>query len=235
MVARPTGRLSGSCRALTSVAHGSVVALPAEHVADHAGHQSRALRLAAAVARLRCLARDRRRCGASWSTARPSGGRRNGGPHVCVLADRATGLGRAFRDRRVTTRMAPGRKAGEWPQAAVCERTEEHGLHVWSGFYENAFTVIQRVYRALGRPPGAPLATWTEAFTPWRDVSWAQRIDGSWRFLETLIPGNSVAPGATAVRSVAALLCEHAPDVHIGSLPIYHRLTSRGRSPALRG
>ena len=89
-----------------------------------------------------------------------------------------------------------GGKLASGRNAAVCERIEEHGLHVWSGFYENAFTVIQRVYRALGRPPGAPLATWTEAFTPWRDVSWAQRIDGSWRFLETLIPGNSVAPGA---------------------------------------
>jgi uncharacterized protein with NAD-binding domain and iron-sulfur cluster len=30
-------------------------------------------------------------------------------------------------------------------------RIEEHGLHVWSGFYENAFWMIREVYRELGR------------------------------------------------------------------------------------
>ncbi len=39
-------------------------------------------------------------------------------------------------------------------------RIEEHGLHVWSGFYENAFWMIREVYGELDRPPTHPLATW---------------------------------------------------------------------------
>jgi len=38
-------------------------------------------------------------------------------------------------------------------------RIEEHGLHVWAGFYENAFRMMTRCYEELGRPPGSPLAT----------------------------------------------------------------------------
>ena len=38
-------------------------------------------------------------------------------------------------------------------------RIEEHGLHLWFGFYENAFNCIQRCYKELGRAPGTPLAT----------------------------------------------------------------------------
>lgn len=45
-------------------------------------------------------------------------------------------------------------------------RIEEHGLHVWFGFYENAFNFIRRCYAELGRPPGTPLATWKDAFKP---------------------------------------------------------------------
>src|SRR5512143_62616 len=46
------------------------------------------------------------------------------------------------------------------------DRIEEHGLQFWFGYYENAFNIIQRVYAELGRPPGAPLATWRDAFKP---------------------------------------------------------------------
>lgn len=45
-------------------------------------------------------------------------------------------------------------------------RIEEHGLHVWMGFYENAFRLIRECYRELGRAPGTPLATWQDAFKP---------------------------------------------------------------------
>lgn len=46
------------------------------------------------------------------------------------------------------------------------DRIEEHGLHVWMGFYENAFAVMRRCYAELGRPPEAPLATWDQAWKP---------------------------------------------------------------------
>src|SRR6516164_4782728 len=43
-------------------------------------------------------------------------------------------------------------------------RIEEHGLHMWLGFYNNAFDAIQRAYADMNRPAGAPLATWQDAF-----------------------------------------------------------------------
>lgn len=43
-------------------------------------------------------------------------------------------------------------------------RIEEHGLHIWMGFYNNAFRMIQDAYAELNRPPESPLATWDEAF-----------------------------------------------------------------------
>jgi uncharacterized protein with NAD-binding domain and iron-sulfur cluster len=45
-------------------------------------------------------------------------------------------------------------------------RIEEHGLHIWFGFYENAFNCIRRCYEELGRAPETPLATWKDAFKP---------------------------------------------------------------------
>ena len=45
-------------------------------------------------------------------------------------------------------------------------RIEEHGLHAWFGFYDNAFRLIRRCYQELGRPPDAPLASWDDAFKP---------------------------------------------------------------------
>ena len=34
-------------------------------------------------------------------------------------------------------------------------RALEHGLHVWAGFYDNAFDLVQRLYARLERPPDA--------------------------------------------------------------------------------
>ena len=58
------------------------------------------------------------------------------------------------------------REIGPHPAAM---RIEEHGLHVWFGFYENAFDVIRRVYEELDRPADAPLRTWRDAFHPTND------------------------------------------------------------------
>jgi len=46
-------------------------------------------------------------------------------------------------------------------------RIEEHGLHVWMGFYENAFRLLRECYTELGRDPArCPLADWSDAFQP---------------------------------------------------------------------
>src|SRR5262245_17296820 len=45
-------------------------------------------------------------------------------------------------------------------------RIEEHGLHIFLGFYENAFAMMKQCYDELGRNPAKPLATVWDAFKP---------------------------------------------------------------------
>jgi uncharacterized protein with NAD-binding domain and iron-sulfur cluster len=47
------------------------------------------------------------------------------------------------------------------------DRIEEHGLHIWQGFYENAFRLMRECYKELGRDPKTcSLADWQDAFFP---------------------------------------------------------------------
>jgi uncharacterized protein with NAD-binding domain and iron-sulfur cluster len=47
------------------------------------------------------------------------------------------------------------------------DRIEEHGLHLWMGFYENAFRIMRDCYAELGRDPAdCRIATWQDAFVP---------------------------------------------------------------------
>ncbi|HEV7862295.1 MAG TPA: NAD(P)-binding protein, partial [Acidimicrobiia bacterium] len=57
-----------------------------------------------------------------------------------------------------------GGKGASGRDAANADRIEEHGLHIWLGFYENAFRMMRDCYEELGRPPGAPLRTTFDAF-----------------------------------------------------------------------
>jgi uncharacterized protein with NAD-binding domain and iron-sulfur cluster len=45
-------------------------------------------------------------------------------------------------------------------------RIIEHGLHIWFGYYENAFRLLQEVYEELGRLPDGRHADWRTAFEP---------------------------------------------------------------------
>jgi len=45
------------------------------------------------------------------------------------------------------------------------DRIEEHGLHIWLGFYENAFRLMRECYSELARDPDeCPIADWQDAF-----------------------------------------------------------------------
>lgn len=46
------------------------------------------------------------------------------------------------------------------------QRIEEHGLHIWLGFYYNAFACMKQCYQEAGRDPSTPLGTFEKAFTP---------------------------------------------------------------------
>ncbi|TWB87151.1 putative NAD(P)-binding protein [Bradyrhizobium macuxiense] len=57
-------------------------------------------------------------------------------------------------------------------------RIEEHGLHIWFGTYHNAIALMRSCYAELGRPPGAPLATFDDAFKPQRRLVLLEEIEG---------------------------------------------------------
>lgn len=59
-------------------------------------------------------------------------------------------------------------------------RVEEHGIHFWFGFYENAFAQMRQVYDELGRPPGSPLATFDDAFKAQPYMVFAENVNGNW-------------------------------------------------------
>jgi uncharacterized protein with NAD-binding domain and iron-sulfur cluster len=77
-------------------------------------------------------------------------------------------------------------------------RIEEHGLHVWIGSYENAFTLIRQCYAELDRAntdPLAPVRTWDQAFVPANDVGAADRWHGQWQVWLGRFTGNDELPG----------------------------------------
>jgi uncharacterized protein with NAD-binding domain and iron-sulfur cluster len=89
-----------------------------------------------------------------------------------------------------------GGKGASGRNADVAQRTEEHGLHIWFGFYDNAFALMQKAYTELGRPSSAPLATWQDAFKPQRFIALTEKIDGQWKVWPIETPSVPGLPGA---------------------------------------
>jgi uncharacterized protein with NAD-binding domain and iron-sulfur cluster len=60
-------------------------------------------------------------------------------------------------------------------------RIEEHGLHIWFGFYDNAFKVMRDAYKEMQRSPELPLSTFEAAFTPHDYIVLMDQYKGEWR------------------------------------------------------
>lgn len=88
-----------------------------------------------------------------------------------------------------------GGKGASGRNAALGQRIEEHGLHIWAGFYENAFRMMRSVYGELGRTPGTPLASIDDAFKPHRAVTIAETSGGVWDSFTMTIPRGPGLPG----------------------------------------
>jgi uncharacterized protein with NAD-binding domain and iron-sulfur cluster len=60
-----------------------------------------------------------------------------------------------------------GGKGASGRNHQIADRIEEHGLHVWLGFYENAFHLIRQAYDECAQKnlaPDSPFRTWQDAF-----------------------------------------------------------------------
>lgn len=77
-------------------------------------------------------------------------------------------------------------------------RIEEHGLHVWLGFYDNAFRLLRACYEELDRPrsdPGCPIQRWRDAFVPASTVGLGRTGDAESPFWLAQFPENDRVPG----------------------------------------
>jgi len=88
-----------------------------------------------------------------------------------------------------------GGKGASGRNAALGQRIEEHGLHIWFGFYDNAFKTMQRAYALLDRPEGAPLRTWRDAFKPQQFITLTEQVKGEWRLWPIQTPAMPGEPG----------------------------------------
>jgi uncharacterized protein with NAD-binding domain and iron-sulfur cluster len=61
----------------------------------------------------------------------------------------------------------------------MASRIEEHGFHVWFGFYENAFRLMRECYSELSRDPQTcRISDWRDAFFPAPFIGMASRTEG---------------------------------------------------------
>jgi uncharacterized protein with NAD-binding domain and iron-sulfur cluster len=84
-----------------------------------------------------------------------------------------------------------GGKGAAGRNAAVDDRIEEHGLHMWCGFYENAFRLIRRCYEDWTGDADA----WRKAFEPHDAFAWPEWRHGRWTYWTATFPRRAGNPG----------------------------------------
>lgn len=74
-------------------------------------------------------------------------------------------------------------------------RIEEHGLHVWLGFYENAFAMLKDTLRERAPRPDDRFRTWRDVFVPRSFTPIGEQDDAGWKFWPVDWPTNADEPG----------------------------------------
>jgi uncharacterized protein with NAD-binding domain and iron-sulfur cluster len=128
--------------------------------------------------------------------------------HVAVIGGGCAAMAAAFelsrpehRGRyRITVYQQGWRLGGKGASGrGPAGRIEEHGLHVWMGWYENAFRLMRECYAELAATaagPGAPPMHWRDAFIPDPYIGVADRDRrGGWSSLLASMPQRPGSPG----------------------------------------
>ena len=77
-------------------------------------------------------------------------------------------------------------------------RIEEHGLHIWLGYYENAFGMLRECYAELDRAttdPTAPIHSWDQALIPGDNLGLADSFGADWLMWLGTFTRNAGLPG----------------------------------------
>jgi uncharacterized protein with NAD-binding domain and iron-sulfur cluster len=101
-----------------------------------------------------------------------------------------------------------GGKCASGRNRKLGHRIEEHGLHVWFGCYDNAFSIMRRCYASLHRDPATQaMPTWRHAFKPCHQVTvWDGGAD--WQRHVLNFPPTPGEPGFERQRDFVGVLRE---------------------------
>ena len=75
-------------------------------------------------------------------------------------------------------------------------RIEEHGLHIWLGYYDNAFRLLRDCFEELAADPGEfDVADWRESFIPENFIGVSAQADDAWHTWSACFPPRPGLPG----------------------------------------
>lgn len=92
-----------------------------------------------------------------------------------------------------------GGKGASGRDRAKGHRILEHGLHIWCGFYDNAFRSMRAAYEAAGRGPEVPIRTVEQAFMPVDQVYLSDLHEDAPHIWRIDFPRNDDEPGTGGV------------------------------------
>ncbi len=163
--------------------------------------------------------------------------------------------GRTDRPESITVYQRGWRLGGKGASGrGVNGRVEEHGLHVWLGYYDNAFRMMRECYAELDRPrtdPRSPLPRWDDAFRPAGRIGLGEKHGEEWLHWVADFSPNRDLPGrpgagrspltvAEFVRRSLVLLRDlgsslgaerrrrPVPDVVVSPSPVAQRVSGHG-------
>ena len=91
---------------------------------------------------------------------------------------------------RLGGKGASGRNRDHW------FRIEEHGLHVWFGFYDNSFDVLRQAYQQMDKPANPLFNTVDDAFHECDNILlWHECPKGKWKPVRAKLPALPSLPG----------------------------------------
>ncbi len=125
-----------------------------------------------------------------------------------------------------------GGKGSSGRNKELGQRIEEHGLHVWFGFYENAFRTMERLFASI--PPSSRFATFRnvhEALRPQHGWTLEQYLPALAPHWTVRFPDNPGVPGRGPDDFVSAVLGNLWGWAKNGERIVIHRDDVRARGP----